>query len=75
MLCDNSGVAVAHRGEQIRAREFQYWGTWLGGVWSEEVEGTNGIGTCIIDERPVTGEVKDHLLQLDAISLNERQAV
>jgi transcriptional regulator of acetoin/glycerol metabolism len=23
-------------------------------VWSEEVEGTNGIGTCIVEERPVT---------------------
>src|ERR1700758_3961970 len=54
LFCDSSGVAVAHRGEQTRAREFQHWGTWLGGVWSEEVEGTNGIGTCIVDERPVT---------------------
>src|SRR5215510_4818301 len=60
LLCDNSGVAVAHRGEQMRAREFQYWGTWLGGVWSEEVEGTNGIGTCIIDERPVTVHKSQH---------------
>jgi AraC-like DNA-binding protein len=23
-------------------------------VWSEEVEGTNGIGTCIVEERPIT---------------------
>jgi transcriptional regulator of acetoin/glycerol metabolism len=23
-------------------------------VWSEEVEGTNGIGTCIVEERHVT---------------------
>jgi AraC-like DNA-binding protein len=60
LLCDNSGVAVAHRGEQMQAREFQYWGTWLGGVWSEEVEGTNGIGTCIIDERPVTVHKSQH---------------
>src|SRR5262249_547723 len=29
-------------------------GTWLGGVWSEDLEGTNGIGTCIIEERPIT---------------------
>ena len=25
----------------------------MGGVWSEQTEGTNGIGTCIADERPV----------------------
>ena len=60
LLCDSSGVAVAHRGEDTRAREFQYWGTWLGGVWSEEVEGTNGIGTCIVEERPVTVHRSQH---------------
>src|SRR5258707_3298802 len=47
LLCDSSGVAVAHRGENALASQFQYWGTWLGGVWSEEVEGTNGIGSLI----------------------------
>src|SRR6201986_4199592 len=45
LLCDSSGVAVAHRGENALASQFQYWGTWLGGVWSEEVEGTNGMRT------------------------------
>src|SRR5258705_11711861 len=26
LLCDSSGVAVAHRGEDARASQFQYWG-------------------------------------------------
>ena len=60
LLCDSSGVAVAHRGEDAQASQFQYWGTWLGGVWSEEVEGTNGIGTCIVEERPVTVHRSQH---------------
>src|ERR1700688_95798 len=60
LLCDSSGVAVAHRGEAPPESQFQYWGTWLGGVWSEEVEGTNGIGTCIADERPVTVHRSQH---------------
>jgi hypothetical protein len=29
------------------ADAFKYWGIWLGGVWTEQIEGTNGIGTCI----------------------------
>ena len=33
---------------------------WLGGVWSEEVEGTNGIGTCIAEKRPVTVHRSQH---------------
>jgi AraC-like DNA-binding protein len=60
LLCDSSGVAVAHRGENALASQFQYWGTWLGGVWSEDVEGTNGIGTCIAEERPVTIHRSQH---------------
>jgi transcriptional regulator of acetoin/glycerol metabolism len=60
LFCDSSGVAVEHRGEDAQASRFSYWGTWLGGVWSEEVEGTNGIGTCIIEERPVTVHRSQH---------------
>ena len=60
LLCDSSGVAVAHRGENALANHFQYWGTWLGVVWSEEVEGTNGIGTCIAEERPITVHRSQH---------------
>jgi transcriptional regulator of acetoin/glycerol metabolism len=54
LLCDTAGVAVEHRGDDADASRFKYWGTWLGGVWSEAIEGTNGIGTCIAEERPVT---------------------
>jgi AraC-like DNA-binding protein len=54
LFCDTTGTAVEHRGDDAEASRFERWGTWLGGVWSEDVEGTNGIGTCIAEERPVT---------------------
>jgi transcriptional regulator of acetoin/glycerol metabolism len=54
LLCDAAGVAVEHRSDDSKAGLFQYWGTCLGGVWAEQTEGTNGIGTCIAEERPVT---------------------
>jgi transcriptional regulator of acetoin/glycerol metabolism/AraC-like DNA-binding protein len=60
LFCDTAGVAVEHRGEDTEANRFEYWGTWLGGVWSEEIEGTNGIGTCIAEERPVTVHRSQH---------------
>ena len=60
LFCDCSGVAVEHRGDDAQSSCFEYWGTWLGGVWSEEVEGTNGIGTCIVEERPVTVHRNQH---------------
>ena len=58
LFCDTTGVAVEHRGEDTEAEQFKYWGTWLGGVWSEAIEGTNGIGTCIVEERPCHGPQK-----------------
>ena len=53
LLCDRQGVAIHHRGDEANAGEFKHWGIWVGGVWSEETEGTNGIGTCIAEQRPV----------------------
>jgi len=53
LLCNRDGVAIYHRGDDSHADEFKRWGIWVGGVWSEQTEGTNGIGTCIADERPV----------------------
>lgn len=60
LFCDTAGVAVEHRGDDTDASRFKYWGTWLGGVWSEAAEGTNGIGTCIAEERPITVHRSQH---------------
>jgi AraC-like DNA-binding protein len=60
LFCDATGVAVEHRGDEREASRFEYWGTWLGGVWSEAIEGTNGIGTCIAEERPITVHRSQH---------------
>jgi AraC-like DNA-binding protein len=61
LLCNTDGVAIYHRGEQALADQFKYWGIWLGGVWSEKIEGTNGIGTCIAEQRPVLVHRDQHL--------------
>lgn len=60
LLCNTDGVAIEHRGQEALASEFKYWGTWLGGVWSEAIEGTNGIGTCIAEQRPITIHQNQH---------------
>ncbi|HUB97444.1 MAG TPA: GAF domain-containing protein, partial [Stellaceae bacterium] len=61
LLADKNGVAVEHRGDEAQAGTFKYWGIWLGGVWTESVEGTNGIGTCIAEAQPVTIHRNQHL--------------
>jgi AraC-like DNA-binding protein len=54
LLCDRDGVAIHHRGDESLADAYKDCGIWLGGVWSEQIEGTNGIGTCITDQRATT---------------------
>jgi AraC-like DNA-binding protein len=60
LLCNSEGVAIHHRGDEARADDFKRWGIWLGGVWSEQIEGTNGIGTCIAEQRPILVHCGQH---------------
>jgi AraC-like DNA-binding protein/PAS domain-containing protein len=60
LLCNTEGIALHHRGNQAMADQFKYWGVWLGGVWSESIEGTNGIGTCVVEQRPVSVHRDQH---------------
>ena len=60
LLCDKDGRVIEHRGEEADAAHFRRWGVWLGGVWSEEAEGTNGIGTAVAEGRPVTIHRSQH---------------
>lgn len=60
LLCNSTGIAIHHRGDESRADDFKGWGIWLGGVWSEDIEGTNGIGTCITEERPLLVHCGQH---------------
>ena len=60
LLCNREGIAIQHRGDEAKAEQFKHWGIWLGGVWSEQVEGTNGIGTAIVEQRPVLVHCAQH---------------
>ncbi len=54
LLADRDGIPVARRGATADDETFQEWGLWTGAVWSEESEGTNGIGTCLVEQRTLT---------------------
>jgi AraC-like DNA-binding protein len=60
LLCNHEGVAIHHRGDEAKAAEFKHWGIWVGGIWSEETEGTNGIGTCIAQRTPLLVHADQH---------------
>lgn len=54
LLTDAEGVPVDRRGVTADDPVFRRWGLWNGAVWSEAREGTNGIGTCIAEQRVLT---------------------
>ena len=60
LLTDRNGVAIDYVGEQALEGDLKRAGLYLGSVWSEEHEGTNGVGTCIVIERPLTVFRDDH---------------
>ncbi len=60
LLADKNGIPVARRGAPADDRTFNEWGLWTGTFWSEDSEGTNGIGTCLVEERPLTVHKNQH---------------
>lgn len=60
LLADADGVPVDRRGAAADDRIFESWGLWTGAIWSEAQEGTNGIGTCLIEQRPLTIDRHQH---------------
>ncbi|HXH01943.1 MAG TPA: sigma-54-dependent Fis family transcriptional regulator [Candidatus Competibacteraceae bacterium] len=62
ILTDCEGYILNCVTDPDAARLFQRAGLWLGANWSEEHEGTNGIGTCLIERQPITIHRDDHFL-------------
>ncbi|MBU2982845.1 GAF domain-containing protein [Lentibacter algarum] len=62
VLTDGEGVIVDHRFSDADKSVFEGWGLGVGAVWSEATVGTNGIGTCITEERAVTIHRDEHFL-------------
>ncbi len=60
LLSDKDGLLLETREAPGDQSEFARWGLTAGGVWSEAQQGTNGIGTCAIEKRPVIVHQDQH---------------
>ncbi|MCW1382355.1 GAF domain-containing protein [Novosphingobium sp. KCTC 2891] len=54
ILSDVEGTVIEARSGAGDAALFDAIGLSIGAHWSEAAEGTNGIGTCLVEERPVS---------------------
>jgi transcriptional regulator of acetoin/glycerol metabolism len=60
LLTDARGVAIDSVFNESERDEVQRSGLWLGSVWSEDCEGTNGVGTCLVERKHVTIRRDEH---------------
>ncbi len=62
LLTDARGVVLEERCRDADRPVFQQWGLWSGADWSEQAEGTNGIGTCLTEQRQIIIHREEHFL-------------
>jgi transcriptional regulator of acetoin/glycerol metabolism len=67
LLADRDGIPLERRGAAGDDETFDEWGLWTGTVWSERCEGTNGIGTCLVEGRALTIHRDQHFFQRNAL--------
>ena len=67
ILANRDGIPLERRGARGDDSTFQDWGLWLGTQWSEAAQGTNGIGTALVEERLVTIDRGQHFLAHNTI--------
>ncbi len=60
ILTDGDGVIVNWTADASLSKSFEQSGLWLGAVWDEENEGTNGIGTALIERQALTVHCNEH---------------
>jgi sigma-54 dependent transcriptional regulator, acetoin dehydrogenase operon transcriptional activator AcoR len=60
LLTDASGIILCEKIDSTLKSLFRSAGLLVGADWSELHEGTNGIGTCITVDRPVTVHRTEH---------------
>lgn len=62
MLTDRDGVLLNFFGDPSFTHAASKTGLVQGAIWSERVQGTNGMGTCLIERRPIVVHQEEHYL-------------
>ncbi|WP_239992003.1 GAF domain-containing protein [Rhodopila globiformis] len=60
LMTDAQGVVIARRVADSDESACRHWRLWTGAVWDEAIEGTNGVGTCLAEQRPITVHCDQH---------------
>ena len=62
ILADADATILSTITDPTLKREFRHAGLWHGALWDEPHEGTNGLGTCVVERRAVTIHRDEHFM-------------
>lgn len=60
LLTDETGLIIQYIGDQNFSSEATKRSLQVGSVWSEEYQGTNGMGICIAEKKPMIVHKEEH---------------
>jgi transcriptional regulator of acetoin/glycerol metabolism len=66
MLTDKDGILLNFIGDPQFTDTAAYTGMQLGADWSESVQGTNGMGTCLVERKPLVIHKQSHFIARNA---------
>jgi len=62
ILTSSKGIILRSIYDPGMQKDYEHAGLRIGGNWGESHAGTNGIGTCIVEGRPVTVHLDEHFV-------------
>lgn len=60
LLTDSDGVVLNYVGDPLFASAAAKAGMQTGAIWDEPSQGTNGMGTCLVEKRPIIIHQSEH---------------
>lgn len=66
MLTDKDGILLNFIGDPQFTDTAAHTGMHLGAVWSEPAQGTNGMGTCLVEQKPLVIHKQSHFFARNA---------
>jgi transcriptional regulator of acetoin/glycerol metabolism len=60
LLTDNDGVVLNYVGDPMFTSTASKTALQTGAIWTEQAQGTNGMGTCLVEKRPLIVHQDEH---------------
>ncbi|MDH3637442.1 MAG: sigma-54-dependent Fis family transcriptional regulator [Gammaproteobacteria bacterium] len=67
ILTDGEGAVLHYVGDPRFSKTAARAGLQVGSIWNEEIQGTNGMGTCLVEQKPLVVHHNEHFLPRNTV--------